>query len=454
MSHFVRASKYRHIYSDPPKAENCWTGFRLATTTGEQTYIKASAKYFAIAVSGGGGPFVVMDINKPGRFDGAIPKVQGHSSSVLDFDWNPFDDSMIASASDDSTIKLWSIPDGGLKENLTEPLVDLKGHGRKVTLLKFNPTVGNVLASCSGDQTVKIWDVEKGEDINTFSGNQELTQDLAWSYNGDILATSCKDKNIRLIDGRTGSEAGIIATPHEGSKSVKLTYLGNSGKLASCGFTRQSQRELKIWDPKMPDKPVKKVDIDQAAGVIMPFFDADTNVLYLAGKGDGNVRYYEFINNDPWAFSLSEFRSTTSCKGMCMVPKRANNIMGCETAKMLKLTPNDGVQCLSFIVPRKSDAFQDDIFPDTNAPVAAQSSDEWLAGNSKDPVKMSLDPAKAGSVPGAGAPKKAFRTVSTLSKELEEANKRIEMLEGKLKEEEFPTRLAVEGRKKEEDGEQ
>ena len=77
-SHFVRASKYRHIYSDPPKAENCWTGFRLATTTGEQTYIKASAKYFAIAVSGGGGPFVVMDINqaRQNRFELRPPQVK------------------------------------------------------------------------------------------------------------------------------------------------------------------------------------------------------------------------------------------------------------------------------------------------------------------------------------------------------------------------------------------
>jgi len=116
-----------------------------------------------------------------------------------------------------------------------------------------------------------------------------------------------------------------------------------------------------------------------------------------------------------------------------MVPKRANNIMGCETAKLLKLTPNDGVQGLSFIVPRKSDAFQDDLFPDTAAPIAAHTADVWLAGSSKDPVKMPLDPAKAGSVPGTGAPKKAFRTVSTLSKELDDANKRIEELEGKLK---------------------
>ena len=96
----------------------------------------------------------------------------------------------------------------------------------------------------------------------------------------------------------------------------------------------------------MTNAPLCKVDIDQAAGVIMPFFDPDTKMLYLAGKGDGNVRYYEFTDSDPWAFGLSEFRSTTSCKGMCIVPKRANNIMGCEVARMLKLTPNNGVQAL------------------------------------------------------------------------------------------------------------
>ena len=29
---------------------------------------------------------------------------------------------------------------------------------------------------------------------------------------------------------------------------------------------------------------MKKVDIDQAAGVIIPYYDEDTSVMYLAGK--------------------------------------------------------------------------------------------------------------------------------------------------------------------------
>ena len=40
--------------------------------------------------------------------------------------------------------------------------------------------------------------------------------------------------------------------------------------MITVGFTKQSQRQFKIWDPRKLEKPVKKVDIDQAAGVIIP----------------------------------------------------------------------------------------------------------------------------------------------------------------------------------------
>jgi coronin-1B/1C/6 len=44
--------------------------------------------------------------NQVGRFDPSSPIVSGHSAAVLDFEWNPFHDEILASASDDSTIKV------------------------------------------------------------------------------------------------------------------------------------------------------------------------------------------------------------------------------------------------------------------------------------------------------------------------------------------------------------
>lgn len=353
---------------------------------------------------------------------------------------------MFASASEDTTIKLWSIPEDweptdekGLAkkgENLTESLCDLTAHRKKVTLLRFHPTASNVLASTSSDYTVKTWDVEMGEEISTFADfGDNLIQDIVWDVRGDMYATSCKDKKVRFVDPRAGTLASSIEKAHDGLKSVKLAYLGTSGKFMTTGTSRQ--REIKIWDLKNLAEPLHTEALDTASGALLPLFDNDTNVLYLCGKGDGIIRPYEFEDKAPYLHKLNDgFRSTTPAKGCCLVPKRGLNVMGCETVRILKVTNNEGIHPLSFTVPRKSDAFQDDIFPDCPSSQPAHTAQEWKDGSSKLPVTQSLNPANANSN-GNGAKKSKLRTVATISAELKEAKDRIAYLEAKLKEHEI-----------------
>jgi coronin-1B/1C/6 len=440
MSHFVRASKYRHVYVEPPKIDETFQGFRLSTATGEQQYIKGNTKFFAVALQGGGGPFAIVEHSKPGRMEAGRPVIGGHKGSVLDFDFNPFHEHIIASCSDDTTIKVWGIPEDGLTETITDPLVDLHGHGRKVTLLRFNPTTNNVLASISADLTMKVWDIEKGAQISTATSEGEhLLQDVVWDYFGGQYAASSKDKCVRIYDARAGGAASAeIHEAHEGAKSTKLTFLGRLNNLVTVGFTKQSQRQFKIWDPRKLDKYTKKVDIDQAAGVIIPYFDDDTNMLYLAGKGDGNIRYFECVNHNDKVdcFPLSEYRTSVAAKGVAFMPKRGLNIMKCETARALKLHSSGGmgtVEPLSFIVPRKSEAFQDDIFPPTFMGQPSQTADEWIAGANKPPVMMSLDPNAGGAkVEIEVAEYVKPKSAADLQKELDAANAEIERLKKKL----------------------
>ena len=86
--------------------ESCWTGVPVSTTQGEQNYIKANTKYVAVGLQGGGGPLAVMNLDKPCRYDREMPVIQGHTAAVLDFDFNPFHEQIIASGSDDCTIKV------------------------------------------------------------------------------------------------------------------------------------------------------------------------------------------------------------------------------------------------------------------------------------------------------------------------------------------------------------
>lgn len=61
---------------------------------------------------------------------------------------------------------------------------------------------------------------------------------------------------------------------------------------------------------------------------------------------------FQCVDENPWCFAISEFRSTTAAKGMAMIPKRGLNVMKCETARLLKLTSST-IEPLSFVVPRK-----------------------------------------------------------------------------------------------------
>lgn len=82
-----------------------------------------------------------------GRVATDHPLVAGHKGAVLDIQWCPHNDNVIASASDDCTVKVWQIPDKGLDSNLNEPVVDLLGHQRRVGILAWHPSAQNVLAS-------------------------------------------------------------------------------------------------------------------------------------------------------------------------------------------------------------------------------------------------------------------------------------------------------------------
>ena len=395
MSVIVRTSKFRHVYAESSKPEQSFTNLRLSNVAGEQSYIKANGLFFATGLQGGGGPFAVIPLSQPKRYEDLFA-VTGHTAPVLDFDFHPFDDYVLASASEDLTVKIWRIPENGLTANLNTPVVDLRGHDKKVLLLRFHPTASNVLASTSADQTVKIWDIEQGTQIYNLPSevHEQPIQDIVWDYTGKTYATSSKDKHVRIIDPRSSIVSTTISNAHEGSKSTKLTYAGTLDRLVTVGFTKFSARQFKIWDPRNTSQELKKIDLDQSAGVILPFFDPDTNLLYLAGKGDGNVRYYELVSDNPYVHPLSEYKSNVAARGMAWIPKRSLNVMGCETARLLKLTTNS-VEPLSFFVPRRSENFQEDLYPPTASSVPAHTAQQWSNGSNQPPKLMSIRPGVA-----------------------------------------------------------
>lgn len=93
-----------------------------------------------------------------------------------------------------------------------------------------------------------------------------------------------------------------------GSKASKVTFL-NSGHLLTTGFSRHSDRQYSVWDQNDLTQPLTTDSIDSSSGVVFPFYDPDTNIVFLAGKGDGNIRSYEVVDEAPWLHYLNQFIS-------------------------------------------------------------------------------------------------------------------------------------------------
>ena len=83
--------------------------------------------------------------------------------------------------------------------------------------------------------------------------------------NGSLLATTCKDKKLRILDPRSGK---LIkeGQSHPGTKASKVVYLGASGKLFTTGFSKFSDRQFGIWSEKDLSEPLKMENIDSSSG--------------------------------------------------------------------------------------------------------------------------------------------------------------------------------------------
>jgi len=156
---------------------------------------------------------------------------------------------------------------------------------------------------------------------------------------------------------------------------------------------------------KKMDKEIATADLDSAAGVFIPYYDADTSMLYLAGKGDAAIKYWEIVNEEPYVHFLSEFRDNESTKGACFLPKTLCDTTKCEVSICYRVM-KDYISPISFQVPRKSEMFQADIFPDTNAMRPVLTADEYFAGQNKAPLKKSMKPGAAGPSGGVSSDSK------------------------------------------------
>ena len=117
----------------------------------------------------------------------------------------------------------------------------------------------------------------------------------------------------------------------------------------------------------------------------------------LTRDSDGNIRYYEY-ENDKFEY-LSEYKSPDPQRGVAFLPKRGINLHENEVLRCFKTVNDSYIEAVSFIVPRRSEMFQHDIYPPTVGLKPGTTAAEWFAGKTALPPKISLESVYEGQAP-------------------------------------------------------
>ena len=206
-----------------------------------------------------------------------------HTDEVLSVAFSP-DGNTIATGSFDETIRFWDVATGTLKNTITEHTnsvvssVAFSPDGNTITCVSWSDAATN---APWGGAAIRFWDVDTSTLKNTLIGHTDGVNSVAFSPDGNTIATGSEDTTIRLWDVNTGTLKNTL-TGH--THPVDNVAFSPDGNTIASAYSKDST--IRLWD--VNTGTLKNTLIGHTSDVTGVAFSPDGNTL-ASGHGLGII---------------------------------------------------------------------------------------------------------------------------------------------------------------------
>ena len=225
--------------------------------------------------------------------------LEGHTGIIWSVAFHPTKPHILASGSEDKTVRLWDIHTHKLV------LPPLTGHKETVSSVAFDKT-GEHIISASKDRTIKVWNIASRKRVKELTGHKKLIAKIA--VNGDFCASASWDNTVKIyrLQGDTAplldfaEHKDMVFAVDFNPKNADMLASGSSDKTVMLWSIAKKSRTAtlasfsgKIWDVKFsPDG--KFLAVCPAGGPITICHTADGTIAAKLSVSGQSPRYVEW----------------------------------------------------------------------------------------------------------------------------------------------------------------